>query len=146
MAQLTRPALRPPWLCTLSVREGSLGQTYICKGPGASCAPVHPFQGCPRSGNKTAGNGWSPERQTGLPVRLQRGPRSAGPPGDGVATLPEAQAIVRARQLHDWAHQGCEWPEVTSDASDSRGGDGRRVATCGGSVDHPGNWCTQQSQ
>ncbi len=68
------------------------------------------------------------------------------PNGDGVATLPEAQAVVRARRLHDWARQGCEWLEATSDASDSRGGDGGRVATCGGSVDHPGGWCTQRSQ
>ncbi len=75
MVQLTGPAPRLPWLCTGSVQEGSLGETHICEGPGASCAPVHPCRECPRSGNKTAGNGSSPERQTGLPVRIRRDPK-----------------------------------------------------------------------
>ncbi len=74
MAQLTRPAPRPPRLCTVFVREGSLEEMHICEGPGVSCAPVHLCRGCPRSGNKTNGNGSSPERQTGLPVHSEEVP------------------------------------------------------------------------
>ncbi len=35
-----------------------------------------------------------------------------------------------------WLSPECEWREATSDASDSRGGVGGRVATCDGSVEH----------
>ncbi len=79
----------------------SMAVTHICECPGASCVPVHPCREYPRPGNKTVGNGSNPERQTGLPVRLRRDPKPAGPPEDGVATLPEAQAVVIARRLHD---------------------------------------------
>ncbi len=69
-----------------------------------------------------------PGRQTGLPVRPRRVSKSVIPRG-GVAILPEGQADVRARRLHDWDRLGHERCEATSDASDSRGGDGRRHAT-----------------
>ncbi len=62
-------------------------------------------------------------------------PNSAGVPRGGVAILPEGRADVRARRLHDRARLGHERREATSDASDSKGGDGGRVATCDGSVD-----------
>ncbi len=45
----------------------------------------------------------------------------------GVAILPEGRAGVRARLLHDLAPLGHERCKATSDASDSKGGDGGRV-------------------
>ncbi len=44
------PAPRPPWPCTVSVRAGSLGEMHTCIEPEASCVPVRPCRGCPRSG------------------------------------------------------------------------------------------------
>ncbi len=41
--------------CTVSVREGSLGETHICIGPEANCMPVCLCWGSPRTGSKTAG-------------------------------------------------------------------------------------------
>ncbi len=49
------PAPRPPWLCTVSVRAGSLGEMHTCIEPEASCVPARPCRGCPRSGRNTAG-------------------------------------------------------------------------------------------
>ncbi len=144
-AQLARPAPRPPWLCTRSVQVGSLGETHTCEGPGASCAPVHLCRVSPQTGSRTTGSGRFLARQTGLPEPRRTPPKSAGPPGGGVATLLAAQ-LVRARRPHGWAHQGHEWREATSDASDSKGGDGGRVATYDGSADLLDGWCTQRSQ
>ncbi len=139
-------APRPPWPCTGSVREGSLGETHTCVSPEASCMPVHLYRGSPRTGRKTTGSETCPGRQTGLPERPRSASKSAGVPRGGVAILPEGRADVRARRLHDWARLGHERREATSDASDSKGGDGGRVATCDGSVDRLGGWCTQRSQ
>ncbi len=107
---------------------------------------VHLYRGSPRTGRKTTGSETCPGRQTGLPERPRSISNSAGVPRGGVAILPEGRADVRARRLHDWARLGHERREATSDASDSKGGDGGRVATCDGSVDRPGGWCTQRSQ
>ncbi len=61
----------PPWPCTVSVREGSLGEMHICEGPAASCVPVRPCRVFLRSGSRTTGNATSPGTRTGLPVRVQ---------------------------------------------------------------------------
>ncbi len=63
---------------------------------------------------------------TGQPEQLRTVPKSAEPPGDGVSTRLE---VLLERTL-----LGCGWHEGTSDASDSRGGGGGRVATSDGSV------------
>ncbi len=108
VAQLTGPAPRPPWLCTGSVREGSLGEMHICEGPGASCVPVHPCRECPRSGNKTS-NGSSPERQIGLPVRLRRDPKSARTPGDGVIEVIGPMWMARSDLRYFYRLQRRRW-------------------------------------
>ncbi len=118
---------------------------HTCKGPVASCVPVCPCRVFLRSGSKTTGSATSLGTRTGLPVRVQNVAKSAGPSGDGVSTLRGAQ-LVTARRLSSWASPEYEWHEATSDASDSRGGGGGRVATCDGSVDHLVGWCTQWSQ
>ncbi len=143
-AQLAGPAPRPPWLCTRSVQVGSLGEMHICEGPGGSCAPVHLYWLFPRTGSKTTGSERFLVRRTGLPEPRRTLPKSAGPPGGGVATLPAAQ-LMRARRPHGWAHPGHERHEETSDASDSEVRDGGRVATCDVNADHPDGWCTQWS-
>ncbi len=56
----------------------------------------------------------------------------------------EVQAVVKARWQHDWAGPGYKWHEATSDASDSIGGNGGRVATYEGSTDHLGYCYTQR--
>ncbi len=61
----------PPCPCTVSVREGSLGEMHICEGPAASCVPVRPCRVFLRSGSRTTGNATSLGTRTGLPVRVQ---------------------------------------------------------------------------
>ncbi len=83
--------------------------------------------------------------QTGRPEQLRTVPKSAEPPGDGVSTRLEV-LLETARRLPDWTLLGCGWHEGTSDASDSRGGGGGRVATCDGSANRLAGWYTQLSQ
>jgi len=116
MAQLAGLAPRPTWLCTKSVQVGSLGKTHICEGPGASCAPVHLYRVFPRTGSRTTGSKRFLARQTGLPELCRTLPKSAGPPGGGVASLPVAQ-LVRACRPHGehpgtwmaWSDLRCFW-------------------------------------
>ncbi len=105
------PAPCPPWLCTVSVRESSLGEMHICIGPEASCVPVRSCQGSPWSGRKTASNGMCSGRQIDLPECRRTISQSAGPSQGGVAILPEGRADVRARWQHDWARLGYERPQ-----------------------------------
>ncbi len=130
-AQPAAPAPHPPWACTMSVWVGSLGETYTCVRPEASCVPVRLCRGGPRSGRSTAGSGRTRGRQIGLPELPRIDSRSAGSSRDGVATLRGTWAVVRAHQPHDWAAPGCEQHAVTWTACDSRGGDGGRAVTCG---------------
>ncbi len=95
----------------------------------ASCVPMHPCRALPRLGSRTTGSGWFLEMQTGPPEQLRTVPKSAELPGDGVST-PLEVLLETACQLPDWTLLGCGWHEGTSDASDSRGGGGGRVATC----------------
>ncbi len=66
------PAPRPPWACTCSLWE-----MHTCVRPEASCVPVRPCRGGPRSGKNTAGSGRTRGKQTGgkqtwtSPNRLQ---------------------------------------------------------------------------
>ncbi len=113
-----------------------------CEGPTASCVPVRPCRVFLRSGSKTTGSETSLGTRTGLAVWGRNVSKSAGPSGDGVSTLRGAQ-LMTARRLSGWASPEYEWCEATSDASDSRGGGGGRVATCDGSVDHLVGWCTR---
>ncbi len=118
------PAPRPPWLCTVSVRAGSLGEMHTCIEPEASC-------GQPRSGRKTTGSGRTREKQTGPPELLRIDSKSAGSSRDGVAILRGKWAVVRARRPHDWAPPECGQRAAIWAACDSRGGDGGRAVTCG---------------
>ncbi len=127
MAPRAGSAPHPPWSCTMSVREGLVGERHTCKGPSASCVPARPCRVFPLSGSKTTDNEMSLRTQTGIPVRVRNISKSGGPSGDGVSTLRGAQ-FVTARWLPGWASLECEWREETSDASDSRGGGGGRVA------------------
>ncbi len=65
----------------------------------------------------------------GLAVRGRNISKSAGPSGYGVSTLRGVQ-LVTARRVEQ--AQNMNGREATSDASDSRGGGGGRVATCDG--------------
>ncbi len=78
MAPRAGSASLPPWPCTVSVREGSLGEVHTCKGPAASCVPVRPCRVFLRSGSKTTGSATSLGTRTGLPVRVQNIAKSAG--------------------------------------------------------------------
>ncbi len=124
-------APRPPWACTVFVRVGSLGETHTCVKPEASCVPVRPYQGGPRSGKNTAGSGRTHGKQTGTPELPRIDSRSAGSSRDGVAILRGAWAVVRAHRPHDWASLGCRQRAVIWAACDSRGGDGGQAMTCG---------------
>ncbi len=112
--------------------------SHICVGPEASCMPGRPCWGFPRTGSKTAGNGTCPGRHTGLPELPRSDSKSARLSRGRVAILPEGRADMRARRLHNWAHLGHERRGATSNASDSKGGDG--------SVDRLGGWCMQRLQ
>ncbi len=109
IAPRTGSAPHPPWSCTVSVREGSLGEMHTFKGPAASCATVRPcvrasVRPCrvlPLSGNKTTDNEKFLGTRTGLPVRVQNVSKSAGPSGDGVSTLRGAQ-LITAHRLPGW--------------------------------------------
>ncbi len=118
---------------------------HTCEGPAASCVPVRPCRVFLRSGSKTTGSEMSLGTRTGLPVRVRNVSKSAGPSVDGVSTLRGAQLMTACR-LSGSESPEYEWCEATSDASDSRGGGGGRVATCDGSVDHLVGWCTRRSQ
>ncbi len=95
------PAPRPPWPCTVSVRAGSLGEMHTYIEPEASCVPVRPCRGGPRSRRNTAGSGRTRGKQTGLPELLRIDSRSAGSSRDGVAILRGKWAVVRAHRPHD---------------------------------------------
>ncbi len=135
----------PPWPCTVSVREGSLGEMHICEGPAASCVPVRPCRVFLRSGSRTTGNATSLGTRTGLPVRVQNVANQLDRLGMESPFSGE-RSSWQLVGLSGWASPEYEWREATSDASDSRGGGGGRVATCDGSVDHLVGWCTQRSQ
>ncbi len=107
MAPRAGSAPLPPWPCTVSVREGSLGEMHTWEGPAASCVPVRPCRVFLRSGSKTTGNATSLGMRTGLPMQVQNVAKSAGPSGDGVSTLWGAQ-LVTARRLSGWASPGYE--------------------------------------
>ncbi len=51
----------------MSVQVGSLGVTHTYVNPEASCVPVRPCQGGPRSGKNKAGGGRTRGKQTGSP-------------------------------------------------------------------------------
>ncbi len=140
------PAPLPPWVCTVSMRVGSLGEMHTCVRPEASCVPVRLCRVGPRSGKSTAGSGRTRGKQTGPPELSRIDSRSAGSSRNGVATLRGIWAVVRSRRPHDWASLGCEQCAVTWTACDSRGGDGGRAVTCGVIVYLPAGWCTRQPQ
>ncbi len=71
MAPRAGSAPLPPWSCTVSVQEGSLGEMHTCEGPAASCVPVRPCRVFLRSGSKTTGSETSLGTQTSLPVWVQ---------------------------------------------------------------------------
>ncbi len=132
MAPLRGPAPRPPWLCTVSVREGSLGEMHIYVDPKASWVPVHPCQGSPQTGRKTAGNGTcSGGKQVYLSVA------EASP-----------NQLDHLRVESPFSRKGrLTWELIVCTIElNSKGGDGRGVATCDGSVDRLGGWCMQWSQ
>ncbi len=113
MARPAGPAPHPPWACTVSVRAGSLGETHTCVKPEASCVPVHPCRGGPRSGRSTAGSGRTRGRQTGLLQLPRIDSRSDGSSRDGVAILRGMWAVVRAHRLYDGASSGCGQRKLT---------------------------------
>ncbi len=132
MVPLRGPAPRPPWLCTVSVREGSLGEMHIYVDPEASWVPVHPCQGSPQTGRKTAGNGTcSGGKQVYLSVA------EASP-----------NQLENLRVESPFSRKGgLTWELIVCAIElNSKGGDGRGVATCDGSVDRLGGWCMQLSQ
>ncbi len=112
-AQPAWPASHPPWACTVSVWVGSLGEMHTCVKPEASCVPVRPCRGGPRSGKNTAESGRTRGKQTGLSELPWIDSRSAGSSRDGVAILRGRWAVVRACRLHDWASPGCGQRAVT---------------------------------
>ncbi len=140
------PAPHPPWPCTVSVRAGSLGEMHTCIEPEASCVPVRPCRGGPRSGRNTAGSGRTRGKQTGLPELPRIDSRSAGSSRDGVAILQGKCVVVRAHRPHDWAPPECGQRVAIWATCDSRGGDGGRAVTCGVIVYLPSGWCTTQPQ
>lgn len=72
----------PPWLCTVSVQSGSLGETQTCTSPGASYVSEHLCRVETRSMNTTRGNGRIPGKQTDLPAPRRINSKSVGPLGD----------------------------------------------------------------
>ncbi len=121
------------------------GGMHTCIEPEASCVPVRPCRGCPRSGRKPlAVGGLARSKQVtwASPNRLQISRIVSG----WSRHSPGKWAVVRARRPHDWAPPECGQRAAIWAACDSRGGDGGRAVTCGVIVYPPSGWYTTQPQ
>ncbi len=132
-------APRPPWPCTGSVREGSLGETHICVSPEASCMPVHLYRGSPRTGRKTTASETCPGRQAS-PKRLQFSWGTSGWSRHSPrrACWRESSSAARLSSPGTWTARSdlrCFWLQRR-----------RWRASCDMRRERRPLWCTQRSQ
>ncbi len=83
------------------------GGMHTCIEPEASCVPVRPCRGCPRSGRNTAGSGRTRGKQTGLPELPRIDSRSAGSsrdesPFSGEVSCRESASAARLSSPGMW--------------------------------------------
>ncbi len=143
IAPLRGPAPHHPWPTQGLCKKAHWGETHTYVGPEASWGPAEGPFGL-RVKQLAVGR-----VQGGKHVYLsvpEVSPNQLDCLGVEFPFSQKGGADVKARRLHDWARLGHERRVATSDASDSKGGDGGRVVTCDRSVDCLDGSCTQQSQ